>query len=58
MKEYTSHLWEVRTVEVSGSSQPQSWSSAGDLRGTTVVEGQMRTGQAGKFIHSHRGSDR
>ena len=55
MKEYISNLWEVRKVKlygVSGSTQPQSLSLAGDLRDAIVVEGQRRIVKVGKFSHS------
>ena len=46
-------LWEVRKVRLYGEpccTQPQSQSSAGDLRDVTVVGGQR--GKFGKFSHS------
>ena len=51
VKEYIINLWEVRKVKLYGkpcSIQPQSQSSAGDLRDGTVVGGQRR----GKFGNS------
>ena len=42
VKEYIINLWEVRKVKLYGepcSTQPQSQSSAGDLRDGTVVGG-------------------
>ena len=58
VKEYIINLWEVRKVKLYGepcSTQPQSQSSAGDLRDGTVVGGQRRgTCKFGKFSHSGR----
>ena len=58
VKEYIIDLWEVRKVKLYGepcSIQPQSQSSAGDLRDGTVVGGQRRcTCKFGKFSHSGR----
>ena len=54
VKEYIIDLWEVRKVKLYGepcSTQPQSQSSAGDLRDGTVV-GRQRRGKFGKFSHS------
>ena len=56
LQEYIINLWEVRKVKLYGkpcSTQPQSQSSAGDLRDGTVVGGQRR-GQFGKFNHPER----
>ena len=56
VKEYIIDLWEARKVKLYGepySTQPQSQSSAGDLRDGTVVGGQRR-GKFGKFSHSGR----
>ena len=56
VKEYIIDLWEVRKVKLYGepcSTQPQSQSSAGDLRDGTVVGGQRR-GKFGRFSHSGR----
>ena len=56
VKEYIIDLWEVRKVKLYGepcSTQPQSQSSAGDLRDGTVVGGQRRY-RFGKFSHSGR----
>ena len=56
VKEYIIDLWEVRKVTLYGepcSIQPQSQSSAGDLRDGTVVGGKRR-GKFGKFSHSGR----
>ena len=55
-KEYVIDVWEIRKVKLYGkpcSTQPQSQSSAGDLRDGTVVGGQRR-GKFGKFSHSGR----
>ena len=48
VKEYIINLWEVRLYREPCSTQPQSQSSAGDLRDGTVVGGQRR----GKFGNS------
>ncbi len=56
VKEYITDVWDVRKVKLYGepcSTQPQSQSSAGDLRDGTVVGGQRR-GKFGKFSHSER----
>ena len=56
MKEYIIDLWEVRKVKLYGepcSTQPQSQSSAGDLRDGTMVSGPRRF-KFGKFSHSGR----
>ena len=56
VKEYIIDLWEVRKIKLYGepcSTQPQSQSSAGDLRDGSVVGGQRR-GKFGKFSHSGR----
>ena len=54
--EYIIDLWEVRKVKLYGepcSTQPQSQSSAGDLRDGNVVGGRRR-GKCGKFSHLGR----
>ena len=56
LKKYVIDLWEVKKVKLYGepcSTQPQSQSSAGDLRDGTMVGGQRR-GKFGKFSHSGR----
>ena len=56
VNEYIIDLWDVRKVKLYGepcSTQPQSLSSAWDLRDGTVVGGQ-RKGKFGKFSHSGR----
>ena len=52
VKRYIFDFWKVRKVKLYGDPCPpqlQSWSSAGDLRDATVVEGQGRSGKFGKF---------
>ena len=51
--EYIIDLWEVKLYGEPCSTQPQSQSSAGDLRDGTVFGGQRR-GKFGKFSHSGR----